>query len=290
MKNPLRKVLLMFFSFALVLSSCKWADDVDIYRRVKVEDLPAAITDYVAQNYPNATIRRAWRDNDGYEIRLSNGREINFDLDGGLISDEADNDDYVSVPLSSLPPAITQFLTGNYPGTQLVAAFMDDDEYEVLLASGLEVYFTLNGTFLLSDTNPGYVLVPVNQLPAAIAAYVSAQHPGQTVVVVWMDDDGYEVVLSNGREIYFDLNGNFIAYEDDDDQPSAPGTPGTPGDDDYVPVAINQLPQAILNYVATNYPNLTISHAQMDDDGYEVFLSNGLELNFSLNGTFLYAG
>ncbi|MEZ4776306.1 MAG: PepSY-like domain-containing protein [Bacteroidia bacterium] len=208
MKNLSFKSILVIFSFTLLFASCKWVDDVDMYRRVKVEDLPSTIIEYVDLNYPNATIQRAWRDNDGYEIRLSNGREINFDLDGIMIYEE--DDYYDSVSLNNLPPAISQYLSSNYPGTPLIAVFMDDDEYKVLLASGHEVYFSKNGSFLRVESNPGYTLVPANQLPAPVTAYLSAQYPGLSVVAVWMDDDGYEVFLSNGIELNFSLDGTFL--------------------------------------------------------------------------------
>ncbi len=48
------------------------------------------------------------------------------------------------------------------------------------------------------------------------------------------------------------------------------------------------LPQAILNYVSTNYPNNTIREAEIEDNNnYEVELNNGIELIFDQQGNFL---
>ncbi|MDX2285152.1 MAG: PepSY-like domain-containing protein [Bacteroidia bacterium] len=68
----------------LILSAALWltACDVDLYRPVRVSQLPEAIRSYVEQTYPGSEIRWAKRDDDGYEIKLSNGRELEFDLDG----------------------------------------------------------------------------------------------------------------------------------------------------------------------------------------------------------------
>ena len=62
--------------------------------------------------------------------------------------------------------------------------------------------------------------------------------------------------------------------------------------DDDEHVDPGQLPQAILDYIAANYPDATITKAELDDGKYEVtamtmYLSNGLELYFSLDGTFI---
>ncbi len=59
---------------------------------------------------------------------------------------------------------------------------------------------------------------------------------------------------------------------------------------DYASISIDDLPQTPLVFISANYPGITIVSAQIDDDGYEVFLSKGLELNFDLNGNFLYEG
>ena len=56
--------------------------------------------------------------------------------------------------------------------------------------------------------------------------------------------------------------------------------------DDYINTAA--LPQAILNYVSTNYPNNTITEAEIEDNNnYEVALNDGTELIFDQQGNFL---
>lgn len=56
--------------------------------------------------------------------------------------------------------------------------------------------------------------------------------------------------------------------------------------DAYVNTAA--LPQAIMNYITTNYPGNTIHKAEIEDnDNYEVELNNGVELIFDQQGNFL---
>ena len=48
------------------------------------------------------------------------------------------------------------------------------------------------------------------------------------------------------------------------------------------------LPQVILDYIISNYPDETIIEAEIDSDGnYEVSLSNGYELYFDKDGNFI---
>ena len=56
-------------------------------------------------------------------------------------------------------------------------------------------------------------------------------------------------------------------------------------DDEYLNTS--DLPTAILNYLSTNYPNIAIDEAELEDGIYEIELVNGLELEFDINGNFL---
>lgn len=48
----------------------------------------------------------------------------------------------------------------------------------------------------------------------AINAYVNANYPGTSIVEIEREGNAIEVELSNGVELYFDLNGNFLGTED----------------------------------------------------------------------------
>ena len=47
-----------------------------------------------------------------------------------------------------------------------------------------------------------------------IQNYVNTNHSGQTIVKMEQETSYIEVDLSNGIEIYFDNNGNFMRYDD----------------------------------------------------------------------------
>ena len=252
-------------------------NDDDDGEHVDPSQLPQAILDYIAANYPDATITKAELDDGKYEVYLSNGLELYFSLDGtfiGLNDDDDDDDEHVDP--SQLPQAILDYIAANYPDATITKAELDDGKYEVYLSNGLELYFSLDGTFigLDDDDDDDDEHVDPGQLPQAILDYIAANYPDATITKAELDDGKYEVYLSNGLELYFSLDGTFIGLDDDDDD-----------DDEHVDPS--QLPQAILDYIAANYPDATITKAELDDGKYEVYLSNGLELYFSLDGTFI---
>ena len=59
------------------------------------------------------------------------------------------------------------------------------------------------------------------------------------------------------------------------------------GYDDDMYVSTINLPQAILDYLNTNYPNIGIDEVEIEDGMYGIELDNDLELYFDLNGNFL---
>ena len=55
---------------------------------------------------------------------------------------------------------------------------------------------------------------------------------------------------------------------------------------DDIYIMPEQLPQNALQFIQKYYPNVNILYAEMDKKGYEVQLSNGVEIEFLRNGEF----
>jgi len=83
-------------------------------------------------------------------------------------------------------------------------------------------------------------------------------------------DDEYEVTLEDGTRI--DYEGNQWTDIEAGNGKAVP--------DRFVPAAI-------LSYVTSNYPGMMITKIDRDRDGYEVDLSNGLEIKFDTDGGFV---
>ena len=56
--------------------------------------------------------------------------------------------------------------------------------------------------------------------------------------------------------------------------------------EDDIYIMPEQLPQNALQFIQKYFPNVNILYAEMDKKGYEVQLSNGVEIEFLRNGEF----
>lgn len=187
---------------------------------------------------------------------------------------------------AALPQAILDYISSNYPENTITEAEREDNNsYEVELNNGIELIFDQEGNFLGIDDDDendfGDKEISVGDLPAAIRDFISTYFPGTNIEEAEKENNGnFEIELSNDVEIIFDADGNFLGRADDDDN----------DDIDDEDIEISELPQAILDYIASNYPENTIIEAEIENDStYEVTLNNGVELKFDAAGNFLEA-
>jgi hypothetical protein len=116
------------------------------------------------------------------------------------------------VPVQSLPAAAKQFVAANFPGATIVYAAKDDGKYETTLSTGAQVDFTRKGAWDKVDCHT--VAVPAAIVPAAIAAYVKASFPNTVITKIDKERYGYEIELSNDLELKFDKRGNLMNIDD----------------------------------------------------------------------------
>lgn len=81
----------------------------------------------------------------------------------------------------------------------------------------------------------------------------------------------YEVVLTDGTEVTFDAKGNWRDVE-------ASAKRGVPE---------SMVPAAIAGYVKQNHKNTVIVSIDKERNHYDVELSNGIDIVFDANGTFV---
>ena len=127
----------------------------------------------------------------------------------GTSTVSADNDRPISV--SELPEKAQQF-----PNEKVSFAKMErelfDTTYEVIFTSSSKVEFLKNGDWKEVDCK--YSTVPAAIIPQQIAQYVSQYYPDTSVVQIDRDKRDYEVKLTNGLELTFDLKFNLIDIDD----------------------------------------------------------------------------
>lgn len=110
--------------------------------------------------------------------------------------------------------------------------------------------------------------ITVNALPAKAQTLLSKHFNNQKVMLATIESGvitrSYDVVLQNGTKLEFDKKGNLT--EIDCKQGIVPS---------------QLIPQAIKNYLKTNYTEHTVKKIEIDKNEYEVELTNGLDLTFN---------
>ena len=110
-------------------------------------------------------------------------------------------------------------------------------------------------------------IITVQELPAKAQTFIKTYFPTQTVMYAKIDRDiriTYEVRLNDGTEIEFNSNGVWDKV-----------------DCKHLPVPSKLIPVAISDYVKTHYPNIQIVKIDKERRGYDIELSNDLDLSFN---------
>ena len=115
------------------------------------------------------------------------------------------------IPFKDLPQKAQTFITTHFSGVEVLSATVDDD-YEVYLANGAKVEFTLQGEW--KEVKCPGSKVPAAIIPSAISKYVKTNFPNNAIIKIDKKYSGYEIELNNGLELKFDKNGNFLKIDD----------------------------------------------------------------------------
>ncbi|MDR0712624.1 MAG: PepSY-like domain-containing protein [Prevotellaceae bacterium] len=120
-------------------------------------------------------------------------------------------------------------------------------------------------------------VISVNELPAAGRAFIEAHFTGVEIAAIVRETEGlgieYSVYLLNGFEVDFTKSGEWDAVD---------------GHGSSIPENIlNLLPQSLTEYVANIFPNLQLVEVNKERYGYEIGLSNDLDLKFDSEGRFI---
>ena len=112
--------------------------------------------------------------------------------------------------------------------------------------------------------------IPVEQLPVAAKTFVQTNFQGKKIIYAEKDWNSYECRLDDGTKIEFNRKGNWKKV---DCHMTA------------VPAAI--VPQAIQQYVTTNFAGCIITKIDKERYGYDIELSNDIDLKFNYQGVII---
>ncbi len=117
-------------------------------------------------------------------------------------------------------------------------------------------------------------VITYDQVPEPAKAIVAAHFDATQIAYVLLDkgffDDEYEVRFNDGRTIEFNEDGELQKVDCKQTE---------------VPSAL--VPEPVLAYVKTNFPNAFITEWGKDDRGYKAELNNGLDLKFNRKFEFI---
>lgn len=135
-------MLISLLSILWIVAAC------DKEKVVQEEDLPETARIFIRQHFPDLTITGIILDKDGktkdYEVRFSNGTEIDFNKKGEWLSIDCRQSE---VPASIIPVAILDYVRTNYPERFITKIEKQRNGYEVGIQFGEELLFSWDGTF-----------------------------------------------------------------------------------------------------------------------------------------------
>ena len=132
----------------------------------------------------------------------------------GISTARADHDKAVSI--AQLPRVAQQFIQEYFAMEKVAYAKKERDffevKYEVIFTSGKKVGFYRNGDW--KDVDCRYATVPAGIVPAPIMAKARELYGDVAVLEIDRDKLNYEVKLTNGLELTFDLCYNLLDIDD----------------------------------------------------------------------------
>ena len=110
--------------------------------------------------------------------------------------------------------------------------------------------------------------IKITEMPLKAQQFIQNFFPAHSIALAKMDTEflskNYDVIFTNGDKVEFDKQGRWTNID---------------CEHSMVPIAV--IPHAIQDYVQKQYPNAKILKIEMTDrKGYDVELSNGLEIEF----------
>lgn len=118
------------------------------------------------------------------------------------------------IAADGLPKDAQLFIAQHFPDQEIIQVVKERDDlktgYDVYLSDGFNLDFDKKGNIIGVE---GTSKLPDSVVPTKILAYVQANYPDSFIRDWELDDRGQEVTLSNGMDLKFDKEGNFIRID-----------------------------------------------------------------------------
>lgn len=154
----MEKLIKQLFFISLILGflglsqSCSKDNDDDT--QIDPTELPQAARTFVATHFEGLTIVKAEKDNNAsangsiYEVKLSNGTEVDFDINGEWTEVDCQTEAIPASIMALVPENISVYPSQKYPNSPIVQLEKEVSGYSIELTSGLDIYFDKEGNWL----------------------------------------------------------------------------------------------------------------------------------------------
>lgn len=120
------------------------------------------------------------------------------------------------IDVKDMPVTAQEFIGNHFPDAVILRVIFDrepgDKNYDVYFADGGKIEFDKKGQW--TDIECRTSGVPDSVIPTEILNYISENFPDRHVIGIDRDRNDYELELDNGMDLRFDLNFNFMGYDD----------------------------------------------------------------------------
>lgn len=121
-------------------------------KKIETSELPKPAQEFLQKHFSNATIEIAKKDAEhgekGYEVKLSDGTEVEFWKDGSYR--EVDGGDK-PIPTAFIPDAVKDYVAKNYPNEKITHIDYGHKDLDVDLTNDIDLEFTKDGKFIKGD-------------------------------------------------------------------------------------------------------------------------------------------
>lgn len=139
---------LLLFGVMVGLQSC----DKDDEKNISFGELPQTAQQFVATYFSTQSVVRTQEEKDhgttAYEVFLADGTEIDFNAAGEW---QHIDRPFGIIPDGIVPQAIVDDVAVRYPNTGIHEIEKELGGYKVGIGTGLELYYTADGTFVRAE-------------------------------------------------------------------------------------------------------------------------------------------
>ena len=115
---------------------------ITLFLAMFAKDPTPAIHQFVKTYFPETTILFSQRDEGEYEVRLSDGTEIDFTRNGEWKNIDCKHSSiYTSVPDALIPVEIANYVKATFPDETIIKIDKDRRDWEIELSNHLEIKF-----------------------------------------------------------------------------------------------------------------------------------------------------